>query len=557
MTNLYRISNLKKPIRASESWLEDQIVSLTQQQRSEITAIQIVKKSIDARKKPDVFFILQAEFQTASALDLPLPANTIEVDHSRLKIETPTTLARVKQTSALPVVVIGAGPAGLFAALALAEAGVKTLLLERGKPVETRMRDIGQLRSKGILDPESNVCFGEGGAGAYTDGKLYTRVKHPYVRYVMKRFTDFGAPEEILVQAHPHLGTDKLVRIIKNLRERLIDQGAEVRFGARVERLQVKNGQVQGVVMAGGEEIATDRVVLAIGHSARDTLEHLLTDGVKIEPKSFAVGVRAEHPQPMINLKQLGKATPDPALGAAAYSLSYQADDKDLVRRGIYSFCMCPGGFIVPSPTESGHMAVNGMSNANRSTPFANSGIVVQVTPEDLERRGYAPGPLMGIAFQRDLEEAAFKHTTQPYAAPAMRIADFVARRPSAKLAPTNFRPEAEADDLWQLLPRWIAEPLRQGLLSFDRKIRGYISNEGNLMAVESRTSAPIRILRGEDLMSVTVGGLYPIGEGAGYAGGIVSAAVDGLKAAEQIIARASCNPNPKIFHHKESEPRS
>ncbi len=349
-----------------------------------------------------------------------------------------------------------------------------------------------------------------------------------------------SAPAEIAYMTHPHLGTDKLVRIIKNIRETLIEKGGQVRFGARVDRLLVKAGQVKGVVMADGEEIAADRVILAIGHSARDTLESLLADGVKIEPKSFAVGVRAEHPQPMINVNQLGKASPDRALGAAAYTLSHQIGDEAMGRRGIYSFCMCPGGFIVPSPTEAGHMAVNGMSNANRSTPFANSGIVVQVTPEDLEHRGYEPGPLMGIAFQRDLEAAAFKHTSRPYAAPAMRIADFVARRPSGKLAPTNFRPEAEADDLWQLLPHWIAEPLREGLLSFDRKIRGYISNEGNLMAVESRTSAPIRILRGEDLMSVSVSGLYPIGEGAGYAGGIVSAAVDGLKAAEQIIQTAS-----------------
>jgi hypothetical protein len=428
-------------------------------------------------------------------------------------------------------VIVGAGPAGLFAALALAERGVRVVLLERGRDVEARMPDIGALRARGTLDPESNVCFGEGGAGAYTDGKLYTRIKHPFARWVMKRLVDFGAPERILTDAHPHLGTDKLVDIIKRLRNHVIERGGEVRFGARVERLMRIGDAATGVVLEAGEEIPAAAVVLAVGHSARDTLESLYRDGVPMEAKPFAVGLRAEHPQAFINQVQYGSVEAARVLGAAAYALSHQENE-----RGVYSFCMCPGGFIVPSPTESGRMVVNGMSNSTRSARFANSGVVVQVSPEDLVAAGYDDAPLRGIAFQRDLEEAAFKAVSKPYHAPAMRISDFVKGHATGTLAPSSFLPGIEASDLRALLPEWIAGPLAAGLDGFNRQLRGYISEDANLLGVESRTSAPVRIPRGDDMMSVGVRGLYPVGEGAGYAGGIVSAAVDGVRAAEAII---------------------
>jgi len=534
MTELYLLANLKTEPGTPLAALRARIADHLGLREEDIDGLRVVKESIDARKKP--IWVLQVEFETRAPLPDPLPRDVRALERSRLDIPIPDSLCAGRPVQGR-VVVVGAGPAGMFAALALAEAGCPVVLIERGKPVETRMRDIGQLRSHGDLDPESNICFGEGGAGAYTDGKLYTRVKHPFVRYVMRRLVDFEAPEDILIKAHPHLGTDKLVRIVKRMREHLIANGVEVRFGCRMERLVLRDGRAAGVLLRSGEVLEAERVVLAMGHSARDTLANLVADGVRIEPKPFAVGVRAEHPQSLINRNQYGRPERDRILGAAAYSLTHQVDDADLGRRGVYSFCMCPGGFIVPSPTETEHMAINGMSNANRSTPFANSGVVVQVTPEDLCRRGYAMGPLIGIDFQRDLERAVFGATARAYAAPGMLISDFVKRKPSGKLAGSNFRPEIEASDLWALLPAWIAEPLRAGLLAFDRKIPGFASDQGHILAVESRTSAPIQIVRGEDLESVSVPGLFPVGEGAGYAGGIVSAAVDGLKAAERILA--------------------
>lgn len=538
MTNLYLFSNLKTELTDGPEEIRRLLAKNLGVTPQEIQEVRVVKESVDARKKPRLFFVRQVELTLQNPLKGDLPGNMKHLDQSRSEIPNPAFITQKIPSQDLPVVVVGAGPAGLFAALALAEAGVKTILLERGKPVETRMRDIGQLRSHGVLDPESNVCFGEGGAGAYTDGKLYTRIKHPYVRWVMKRLVDFQAPERILVDAHPHLGTDKLVKIVKAAREFLMERGVEVRFQSKMRNLIIEDGRAAGVVLESGEVIPARHVVLGIGHSARDTLTRLLADGVVMEPKPFAVGVRVEHPQALINKSQYGKPERHPILNAAAYQLTHQVPDPDLERRGVYSFCMCPGGFIVPSPTEPDKMAVNGMSNANRSTPFANSGVVVQVTPEDLYKKGFEESPLVGIAFQRSLEEKTFTFTTRPYAAPAMRIADFMARRPSGDLAPTNYRPAAEPANLWEVLPAWLAEPLRQGLAGFNRKIKGYTSGEANMLAVESRTSSPIRIPRGDDLQSHSVKGLYPVGEGAGYAGGIVSAAVDGVKAAEAIVAQ-------------------
>ncbi|PCI36403.1 MAG: hypothetical protein COB53_09675 [Elusimicrobia bacterium] len=516
---LYRFSNLKTPLNASEADILLFAATALRIPPKGIRNLRVVKRSIDARKKPKILFVLQIEFSWDGAA--PKGADPIE----RSSLDIPV-LRFPKSTSKAPVVVVGAGPAGLFAALALAEAGRKTILLERGKPVETRMKDIGALRASGVLDPESNVCFGEGGAGAYTDGKLYTRVKHPFVRSVFKTLVEVGANPGILVDAHPHLGTEKLVAIVKRLRERILKAGGEVRFESRVESLLLNDGAAVGVKLSSGEEISADVVVLAIGHSARDTLESLERSGVRLEAKPFAVGVRAEHPQELINRSQYG-AKKIPVLGAASYALTHQAG-----KRGIYSFCMCPGGFVVPSPTEPGLMAVNGMSNSGRSTQYANSGVVVQVSPEDLPGKG----PLVGIAFQRQLEAAAFKAVSKEYHAPAIRISDFLKGKASGSLAGSNFRPGLQACDIRELLPKWVSDPLVEGVRAFSRKLKGYDSREGNLIAVESRTSSPIRMTREKDFQAVGIAGLYPVGEGAGYAGGIVSAAVDGLRAAEAIL---------------------
>ncbi len=328
-----------------------------------------------------------------------------------------------------------------------------------------------------------------------------------------------------------------MVAIVRALRERILKAGGEVRFGARVESLLTKEAAVYGVRLAEGEEIVAENVVMAIGHSARDTIARLLEDGVRIEAKPFAVGMRAEHPQEIINKSQYGVARQE-QLGAAAYALTHQAAGVGGRPRGVYSFCMCPGGFIVPSPTESGHMAVNGMSNSGRSTPFANAGIVVQIEPEDLLAQGLPKGPLIGVAFQRMLEAAAFKAVGGTYNAPAVRIDDFLAGKAGGALAPTNFRPAAIAADPREIMPDWVLDPLKEGLRAFARKLRGYDSAEGNLFAVESRTSAPLRMTREQDMSAVGIKGLYPAGEGAGYAGGIISAAVDGLRAAEAILRR-------------------
>jgi uncharacterized protein len=534
----YRIVGLAMALDEDETSLSARVAAVLGLPSTSIRDCRVVRRALDARRKAAIHFVCTIECLSDRALPEPLPAGASQVHDSVLDVSRPTAFPeRVAGAKQGRVVVVGAGPAGLFAALALAESGLSVTLLERGQPVEGRMRDIGRLRAHGELDPESNICFGEGGAGTYTDGKLYTRIKHPFVRWVLATFVRFGASPGILVDAHPHLGTDRLVHIVGELRKHLLALGVDYRFGARVEAVALHDGEACGVVLAGGEQIESGDVVLAIGHSARDTFERLLSQGLPMQAKDFAVGLRAEHPQALIDTIQFGAMAGHPRLGAAEYSLTQQVETQH-GQRGVYSFCMCPGGIIVPSPTEPGMMATNGMSNAKRSSPFANSGVVVQVTQADLDHHGIDEGPLRGIELQRELERRAFAATSRPYAAPAMRLTDFLSGRSSGTLASTRFRPAAEPADLHAILPAWLTRSLAEGLRGFDRKMRGYVTDEANLLAVESRTSSPVRIPRGEDMQSVGFRRLYPVGEGAGYAGGIVSAAVDGLKAAEAIIAR-------------------
>ena len=535
---LYAISNVKVELDDDENTVTTRLITYLGINPEHCAAIVCVRRAIDARKKSHIHFVCTYEVSLTCTLS-HLPAQVREMTHSSLEPECPDIFKSSGKTKT-HVIVIGAGPAGLFAALSLAEAGVRVTLLERGKPVETRMRDIGRLRSRGELNPESNICFGEGGAGTYTDGKLYTRIKHPFLRHVLHSFVRFGAKPDILVDAHPHLGTDRLVRIVRNMRQHLLGLGVDYRFETRVDNLLVHENAVSGVRTAKGEEITADSVILATGHSARDTFERLHELGIKMEAKAFAVGVRAEHPQERINRNQYGRMAGHARLGAAEYKLTHQVPDPYLNKRGVYSFCMCPGGLIVPSPTETGGMAVNGMSNAKRAGAWANSGIVVQVTPDDILRHGIEDHPLMGISFQRQLETATFKAAGKRYAAPAMRLVDFIAKHPTGKLAPTRVKPEAVAADLWNIFPDWLGEPLSAGIKGFGQKMRGFISTEANLMASETRTSSPLRIERNEAMQSVNISGLYPVGEGAGYAGGIVSAAVDGLKAAAAILNTGS-----------------
>ncbi|MDQ6981743.1 MAG: NAD(P)/FAD-dependent oxidoreductase [Mariprofundus sp.] len=535
---LYAVSNFKVELDEDETAVNTRLIAMLGISRDACMNIVCVRRAIDARKKSRIHFVCTYEIELSDALTT-LPPQVRCMEHSALEPISPDIFKQRRENTS-HAIIIGAGPAGLFAAISLAEAGIQVTLLERGKAVEARMRDIGRLRSRGELNPESNICFGEGGAGTYTDGKLYTRIKHPYLRHVLHTFVRFGARSDILIDAHPHLGTDKLVHIVRQMRQHLLSLGVDYRFECRVDDLVIDAGRVTGVCIENGEEIAADHVILATGHSARDTFHRLHERGVHMQAKAFAVGVRAEHPQQLINRSQYGRMAGHAKLGAAEYKLTHQVPDPYLDKRGVYSFCMCPGGLIVPSPTEAGGMAVNGMSNAKRAGAWANSGIVVQVTPDDMQRHGISNNPLMGIEFQRQLETATFRAAGAQYAAPAMRLVDFIGKNATGKLAPTRFKPEAIAADLWDVFPDWLGEPLCAGIKGFGQKMRGFVTTEANLLAAETRTSSPLRIDRNDDMQSINMPGLYPVGEGSGYAGGIVSAAVDGLKAAAAIIEKTT-----------------
>ncbi len=410
--------------------------------------------------------------------------------------------------------------------------------------MERRHRAVVGLRRRGQLDPETNLCFGEGGAGTYSDGKLYTRKRDPLVRRVYEDLVAFGAPPEVLTDAHPHVGTNRIIRVVEAIRRFLVAHGCEVRFDARVDGLlRDGRGAVRGVRLAGGDEVAGSSVILATGHSARDTYAWLRAAGVPLAPKAFAVGARVEHPQGLIDRIQYGPHAGHPALGAAAYSLKAQVGG-----RGVYSFCMCPGGFVIPTPTEPGHLNVNGMSSSTRGSRWANSALVVTLEPGDfwLQRPGDldAHGPLAGLALQRALERAAFAAGGGDYHAPAQRLTDFLQGRVGDLPGRTSFRPGVRPADLTALLPARLAGPLSRAVLRFERKMVGFLTREAVLLGVETTTSSPVRVVRGGHSLSPEgFPGLFPAGEGGGYAGGIVSSAIDGLRVAEAALARVSPLP--------------
>jgi uncharacterized FAD-dependent dehydrogenase len=435
-------------------------------------------------------------------------------------------------------VIIGSGPCGLFAGLLLAQMGFRPIILERGKAVRERTKDTWDLWRKGELNPESNVQFGEGGAGTFSDGKLYSQIKDPqhHGRKVLTEFVKAGAPVEILYVSKPHIGTFRLVGMVEQMRAEIEALGGEFRFGSRVADILVDRragaageiGQVRGVVIADGEIIASDHVVLAVGHSARDTFVMLHKHGVGIEAKPFAIGFRIEHPQSVIDRARFGKFAGNPLLGAADYKLVHHCANG----RSAYSFCMCPGGTVVAATSEAGCVVTNGMSQYSRSERNANAAIVVGITPAD-----YPRGPLAGIDFQRHWEKQAFAAGGGSYAAPAQRVGDFLAGRPSTQLGSVqpSYTPGIHLTDLSKCAPDYVIAAIREALPAFDRQLRGFAMDDALLTAVETRTSSPIRIRRSDDLQSFNTRGLYPAGEGAGYAGGILSAAVDGIKVAEAV----------------------
>lgn len=490
---------------------------------AELPTVGLRKRSLDARRGRVAFHLL---LEVGSSGEAPLG-------------EPPPREVR----GPARIVIVGDGPAGLFCAYALAREGIASIVVDRGKPVQPRRRDLKLLNARGGVDPESNYCFGEGGAGTYSDGKLYTRShKRGNVRDVIEVLALHGAPRSILTEARPHIGSNLLPQVIAAMRERLESCGVVFRFGAKVVGVRTEGTgaerRVAGVRLADGEELEATAVVLATGHSARDVLEMCAELGCRLEAKPFALGVRIEHPQDLINRAQFGRHAGHPRLGAAAYRLASTVEE-----RGVFSFCMCPGGWIVPAMTDSEHLVVNGMSLSKRNSPYANSGLVVGIEVEDCRALGFE-GPLAGIEVQKRAERAAQIAGGGQNRAPATRVTDFIARRGSSSLPPSSYLPGLTPVDVGEVLDATglpLADRLRSALRVFERQLRGYTSEEAVLVGVESRTSAPVRIVREtESLEAVGIRGLYPCGEGGGYAGGIVSAAVDGVRVAEQVAAVTS-----------------
>ena len=485
--------------------------------KNEISAVKVLRKSIDARKKDIIF-----NYKVAVYINEQVP-------------EKSDYIFEYKDVSnAKEIHIVGFGPAGMYAALRCIELGYKPIILERGKNVQNRRRDIKAINRDHIVDENSNYCFGEGGAGTYSDGKLYTRsLKRGDVRRIFENLVFHGATEQILVDAHPHIGTNKLPKIIENIRENILKFGGEIHFETKVTDFVIKDTKLQAIQLHNGKEMNVHSVILATGHSARDVYELLHKKEIRIKAKSFAMGVRVEHPQEIIDQIQYHcSGERDELLPAAAYSLVQQVNN-----RGVYSFCMCPGGFIVPAATASGEVVVNGMSPSRRNNKFANSGIVVELDIDKDFKKYDHFGELRGLEFQKDLEKIAFLAGGRTQAAPAQRLVDFVDGKFSTDLNETSYQPGLKSAPMHSLLPKIIGSRLRKGFASFGQKMHGYYTNEANIIGVESRTSSPINIPRKADLEHTDIEGLFPCGEGGGYAGGIVSAAMDGERCAEAAIA--------------------
>lgn len=480
-----------------------------------ITGYSIQRRSIDARQK-QVYVVIQAQVFIDEKFE-----------------EVPVFDPQLRDVSqAQPVVIVGAGPAGLFAALRLISLGYKPIVLERGKDVRSRRRDLAAMNKEGVVNPESNYCFGEGGAGTYSDGKLYTRsTKRGNVLRILQLFHHFGAEQNILYDAHPHIGTNKLPHIITAIRMQIVACGGEVLFNKKLEDILLHGDEVRGVKTQDGDSIACSSVILATGHSARDIFMLLHSKRIAIESKPFALGVRIEHPQLLIDQAQYHCAIRDAFLPPASYSLVAQENG-----RGVFSFCMCPGGIIAPAATAAGEVVVNGWSPSKRNNPYANSGTVVAVDERDFSAYGFS-GPLAAMQYQQMVEHRAFEAGGGMLVAPAQRMTDFVNGKVSATLPSCSYLPGISSGDISEVLPGAVASALKKGVVDFGKKMKGYYTSEAVLVATESRTSSPVRIPRHKDtLQHIQIRGLYPCAEGAGYAGGIVSAAIDGERCAEAVV---------------------
>ncbi len=526
---MLRISEIKLPLDHSEDALRGAIVTKLQISDGELKDFTIFKRSYDARRKSAIVFVYIVDVETTKDAELlkkfqndPHISETPDTDY-KLVAHAPKDLK-------IRPIVIGTGPCGLFAGLLLARMGFRPIILERGKSVRERSADTFGFWRHGTLNPESNAQFGEGGAGTFSDGKLYSQVKDGknLGRKVLTEFVEAGANSEILFVNKPHIGTYKLIKIVENMRATIESLGGEIRFQSRVESLEIENNQVRGVTLANGEFIESSHVVLAVGHSARDTFQMLFERGVYIEPKPFSIGFRIEHPQRLIDECRFGDFAGNKLLGAADYKLVHHCKNG----RSVYSFCMCPGGMVVAAASEEGKLVTNGMSQYSRSEKNANSAIVVGITPED-----YPGNALAGIEFQRRLEEKAFELGGKTYHAPGQLVGDFLAGRASTEFGSVrpSYTPGINLTDLSEALPKFAIDAIRETIPAFEKQIKDFAMNDAILTGVETRTSSPIRIKRNADGQSLNTTGLFPAGEGAGYAGGILSAGIDGIKAAEAV----------------------
>ncbi|MCX6124778.1 MAG: hypothetical protein NTV34_08520 [Proteobacteria bacterium] len=537
-----RLHDVEVPVTevSANVLLNQQIASLLEIPQSNIRRVQIQKKSLDARRKSRIVFHYQVD------VDVDDEASVYQSKSSIASIAEPSMPSEPLQGLDIDSiafrhkpVIIGSGPSGIFSALTLSRAGQASIVIERGEPVEKRIRTMNKLRSRGIFTPESNYCFGEGGAGTFSDGKLTCGRNHPLINHVFDQFVAHGAPEEILYDAKPHIGTDFLIRMAKNMRTHLERNGGTFLFGRRFVDFRSGGDSARYIVILDdGTEIPTDHLLVAVGHSARDTYEMLLSRGLSIVPKPFAMGARIEHPQEVVNKIQFGSCQ---LLPAAEYKLAAQSGD-----RGIWTFCMCPGGHLMPTNAQEGHLAINGMSYHARKSGFANAAVVVNVLREDF----YKGHPLDGMHFQAKLERDSFTMGGGNYHSPAQRLSDFLTGKDTKGTLTSTYKPGITNARLDKIMPAFIVEALRRGVKDYDKKMRGYICNEGTIVGIESKTSSPISMMRGKDFQSTSHPGIFPVGEGAGFAGGIVSASLDGVKAGRAVLESVLAERSVGLIAH-------